>query len=215
MHDGGDASCAHLAAVVDARLADVDRHLREVRRTRAQLIGAARAAGPPRLLPTVPRGASARRSVPDGGLEGEEDGGEEPIVSPEVGLPGQSPSIGTDKSLIILAQFTDQASLGPTTGQWHTKYFGATDSVKDSPQPRSSGLAGSARSRTGKWSQTAGHPQHRGPRAGEVWEARGNGRASDRRHDPSPADTTAAPLPHEGWVPGIRCHHSTRPTPDS
>lgn len=38
VRDGGDAPCAHVAAVVDARLADVERHLRELRRTRARLV---------------------------------------------------------------------------------------------------------------------------------------------------------------------------------
>lgn len=38
VRDGGDAPCAHVSAVVDARLADVDRHLRELRTIRAQLL---------------------------------------------------------------------------------------------------------------------------------------------------------------------------------
>ena len=38
VRDGGDAPCAHMASVVDARLADVERHLQELRKTRVQLL---------------------------------------------------------------------------------------------------------------------------------------------------------------------------------
>jgi M6 family metalloprotease-like protein len=42
-----------------------------------------------------------------------------------------SPSIGTQKSLVILASFPNQPPLGSTPAQWSTKFFGANNSVKD------------------------------------------------------------------------------------
>ena len=43
----------------------------------------------------------------------------------------QTPSTGQDRSLVILAQFADQTSLGTTAAQWNSKFFGPTKSVKD------------------------------------------------------------------------------------
>jgi M6 family metalloprotease-like protein/uncharacterized repeat protein (TIGR01451 family) len=54
-----------------------------------------------------------------------------PGESFSTGEPDRAPSIGTDNSLVILAQFNDQGSLGTTAAQWSSKYFGAENSVKD------------------------------------------------------------------------------------
>ncbi len=45
-------------------------------------------------------------------------------------VPGD-PHAGSAKTVVILAQFTDQASVGTTAAQWASKYFGASSSVKD------------------------------------------------------------------------------------
>jgi M6 family metalloprotease-like protein len=42
-----------------------------------------------------------------------------------------NPNSGTQRSLVILVQFPDQASVGSTPAQWSSKFFGATNSVKD------------------------------------------------------------------------------------
>jgi M6 family metalloprotease-like protein len=42
-----------------------------------------------------------------------------------------NPNSGTQRSLVILVQFPDQASLGSTPAQWNSKFFGATNSVQD------------------------------------------------------------------------------------
>ncbi len=41
-----------------------------------------------------------------------------------------NPNIGTQRSLVILVQFPDQASVGSTPAQWNSRFFGATDSVQ-------------------------------------------------------------------------------------
>lgn len=53
------------------------------------------------------------------------------VVDPDVGGPSSAPALGTEKSLVILAQFLDQSSLGTTPAQWNSAYFGAGKSVKD------------------------------------------------------------------------------------
>ena len=42
-----------------------------------------------------------------------------------------NPNSGTQRSLVILVQFPDQASLGSTPAQWNSSFFGATNSVHD------------------------------------------------------------------------------------
>ncbi|WP_183094188.1 M6 family metalloprotease domain-containing protein [Nocardioides stalactiti] len=50
-------------------------------------------------------------------------------VAKNVGGPRRSVSLGTEKSLVILARFNDQASLGTTPAAWSQAYFGGTKSV--------------------------------------------------------------------------------------
>lgn len=52
-------------------------------------------------------------------------------VLPEAGGPEAAPALGTDRSLVILVQFLDQASVGTTAAQWSSAYFGAGKSVRD------------------------------------------------------------------------------------
>jgi M6 family metalloprotease-like protein len=42
-----------------------------------------------------------------------------------------NPNGGTQRSLVILVRFPDQASLGSTPAQWNSRFFGATNSVQD------------------------------------------------------------------------------------
>jgi M6 family metalloprotease-like protein len=41
-----------------------------------------------------------------------------------------NPNSGTQRSLVILVQFPDQASVGSTPAQWNSRFFGATNSVQ-------------------------------------------------------------------------------------
>ena len=50
-------------------------------------------------------------------------------IAEGVGGPAAAPSIGQDRSLVILATFNDQASLGTTAAQWSSAYFNPTKSV--------------------------------------------------------------------------------------
>jgi M6 family metalloprotease-like protein len=50
-------------------------------------------------------------------------------IAEGVGGPAASPSIGQDRSLVILATFNDQGSLGTTAAQWSSAYFNPTKSV--------------------------------------------------------------------------------------
>lgn len=62
---------------------------------------------------------------------------ENPLDGVEAGAiadPARAPSpenIGTQRSLVILAQFADQPSLGTTPAEWSSRFFGASDSVAD------------------------------------------------------------------------------------
>ena len=50
------------------------------------------------------------------------------------GQPSETPSTvntGAQHSLVILVQFADQSSLGTTPSQWSSRFFGASDSVRD------------------------------------------------------------------------------------
>jgi M6 family metalloprotease-like protein len=42
-----------------------------------------------------------------------------------------SANVGTHRSLVILVQFADQQSLGTAPAQWSSRFFGASDSVRD------------------------------------------------------------------------------------
>ncbi len=53
------------------------------------------------------------------------------IGPPGVDGPPRQASVGTQRSLVILAQFNDQSSLGTTPASWSAKYFGPSKSVKD------------------------------------------------------------------------------------
>ena len=56
------------------------------------------------------------------------------VLAPEAGAIPQStfvPFTGNSPDLIILAQFTDQASVGTTPASWAQQFFGATSSVSD------------------------------------------------------------------------------------
>ncbi len=48
-------------------------------------------------------------------------------------------STGEHKSLVILVQFTDQGTMGTTAAQWNSKFFGASDSMRDYYQKASYG----------------------------------------------------------------------------
>ena len=51
--------------------------------------------------------------------------------SPQVQGPALSiPNTGTQKNLVILLKFPDQAAVGSTPAQWNAKFFGASNSVK-------------------------------------------------------------------------------------
>ncbi|MEW6717070.1 MAG: M6 family metalloprotease domain-containing protein [Chloroflexota bacterium] len=62
-----------------------------------------------------------------------------PKVSADLGLAYTTPvsrapwpgSSGNQSVLVILVEFTDQASVGTTAGQWNARFFGASNSVKD------------------------------------------------------------------------------------
>ena len=54
-----------------------------------------------------------------------------PLESDELISGRAVPAIGIQRSLVILAQFADQPSLGTTPAQWSSRFFGATDSVRD------------------------------------------------------------------------------------
>lgn len=41
------------------------------------------------------------------------------------------PNTGTQRALVILVEFEDQASYGTTVEQWHERFFGESDSVRD------------------------------------------------------------------------------------
>lgn len=60
-------------------------------------------------------------------------------VASEDGEMTATAATGEHKSLVILVQFTDQASMGTTPAQWNSKFFGATDSVRDYFQEASYG----------------------------------------------------------------------------
>lgn len=59
-----------------------------------------------------------------------------------VGGPAASPSIGQDRSLVILATFNDQGSLGTTAAQWSSAYFNPTKSVSQYYAANSGGQFG-------------------------------------------------------------------------
>jgi M6 family metalloprotease-like protein len=60
--------------------------------------------------------------------------------STEVQSPALStPNTGTQRNLIILVRFLDQAPVGSTPTQWNNKFFGTTDSVQDYYQEASYG----------------------------------------------------------------------------
>lgn len=52
-----------------------------------------------------------------------------PNVLP-VGLPGLAGHSGTERVLVILAAFNNRASVGSTPASWASRFFGATDSLK-------------------------------------------------------------------------------------
>jgi len=63
-----------------------------------------------------------------------------PQQSPEPQGPSlASPNTGTQKQLVILVKFADQAPVGSTPAQWRSKFFGASESVKHYYQEASYG----------------------------------------------------------------------------
>ncbi len=62
-----------------------------------------------------------------------------PLSSAEDGAMRATAATGAHKSLVILVQFTDQESLGTTPAEWNSKFFGATDSMRDYYQKASYG----------------------------------------------------------------------------
>ena len=55
-----------------------------------------------------------------------------PEQAPTVEAPAlANPNSGTQRTLVILVRFPDQASLGSTPAQWNNSFFGATNSVHD------------------------------------------------------------------------------------
>ena len=64
--------------------------------------------------------------------EARSDNLEAPEQAPAVESPAlANPNTGTQRSLVILVQFQDQAAVGSTASQWNSKFFGASNSVKD------------------------------------------------------------------------------------
>ena len=82
-----------------------------------------------------PSGKRAEDAPPPGldkGLRPEPEGGDAPARAQSLESPQlASPNTGSQKSLVLLVEFADQASMGSTPAQWSDKFFGPTNSVRD------------------------------------------------------------------------------------
>jgi M6 family metalloprotease-like protein len=77
-------------------------------------------------------GLEARPNVPKHLRSDEPSGPQAPEQAPALEAPAlANPNSGTQRSLVILVQLQDQASLGSTAAQWNSRFFGATNSVQD------------------------------------------------------------------------------------
>ena len=82
-----------------------------------------------------PSGKRAEDAPPPGldkGLRPDPEGGDAPMRAESLESPAlATPNTGSQKNLVILVQFADQASKGSTPAQWSDKFFGPANSVKD------------------------------------------------------------------------------------
>lgn len=88
----------------------------------------------PDQSPPPARGPKHQRPSANNGPMLEQPPAEDPTPAPSNGpssVPQGGVNTGTHRSLVILAQFSDQNSVGSTAAEWNSRYFGTTSSVAD------------------------------------------------------------------------------------